>query len=206
MSANTYNIIQEDYDHVDQSFHNSYDSVTEFAAILPSFVGELKPGSKLLNVGGTLAECRYFLQQGYQVTNIDISQVMLDHITQHEPGVEVLQHNISQQLGQTFDAIWACRSLIHIPPADIDLALRNLRSSLQLGGVLGVILFTTDQAKITEEKLPEQHTNKPGTVYYRVLYPTSIIKAKIQQAGFTITKTEPCQDKDGDKAVYIQAT
>jgi cyclopropane fatty-acyl-phospholipid synthase-like methyltransferase len=200
-----YYLVEEDYDNVEESFHNEYDSIREFSNQVASFIKDLKPGDILLNIGGTFAECRYFIEQGLNVTNLDISQAMNEYVRLHEPRVKVVKANIKDYSESGYQAVWACRSLIHIQPQDIDEVLARIHTNLNSGGILGSIFFISSSNEVVIDEKPEPHTNKPDTTYYCVLYPPDVIKNKIIKAGFTIQNTELCTDQDGDEAIYIEA-
>ncbi len=200
-----YDLVRDDYDNVDAGFHNSYDSTQEFSAAVASFCSRLSAGSAILNVGGTASECNYFLQQHLNVTNIDISQAMLDQIAKSKSQVKLVNSNIKDYVSPAFDGIWACRSLIHIPPQDINDALDNIRKLTKPSGVFGAIFFVSSTSQIIEEEQSEQHTTKVGIKYYRVLYPPAVIRSKIEQAGFSIVKLEEHLDQDEEPVIYIEA-
>ena len=62
MKTSKYAIVEEDYDNVNQSFHNSYDTTQEFSDQIQRFVSELPENAYILNIGGTVSECAYFLE------------------------------------------------------------------------------------------------------------------------------------------------
>ena len=204
MVTDKYQIVEEDYNNVDSNFHNSYNTIEEYASQVTNFLAELKNGQKLLNIGGTEAECSYFANAGLRVSNIDISKVMLDHIAQSDSRIKLIHANIKNYDRSSYNAVWACRSLIHIPPEDLLLVLKNIYNLLSPNGVFGCIMFTTEDLKPKEELIPEPHAKRKGIKYYRVLYSIDTLVEIFISAGFSITKQHDCADKDGESSVYFE--
>src|SRR5687767_11161084 len=156
-----YSIVENDYDNVEQSFHNTYDTTKEFEDEIRSFASKLPKGARILNIGGTAIECEYFLKLGFTIENLDISQVMLDYIAEHSADTRVIKGNIKDfKSDEPYDAIWACRSLIHIPPKDLQVTLKNIFKLLKNSGFLGAVFFTSELSHIEEQEVPEEHADK----------------------------------------------
>lgn len=206
MSADKYKMVTEDYDNVDPSFHNSYDTTQEYASQFASFMSRVSDNQTILNIGGTVAECSHFADSGYKVTNLDLSQAILDHISKLDKRVELIRGNVKDYKGGTFDGIWACRSLIHIPPEDLGKTLKNIHTLLAPNGVFGCIMFTTNEEAPKEEYLPEPHAEKSSITYYRTLYSPTFLAKAFESAGFNVVKQEDCADKDGELSVYFELT
>lgn len=206
MTKNIYSLVEDDYDNVDLSFHTSYDATREFKPQIEFYAGKLWHKAKLLNIGGTTDECNYFLSKAGEVDDVDLSQAMLDHITANSPKTTTHQGNIKTFKHPTrYDAIWACRSLIHIPPKDLPAVLKNIHTLLNNDGFFGAIFFSTELNHFIEEEKPEEHTQKPGTTYYRILYPKEILLDIYRRSGLTPMYVQECVDQDGDKCIFILA-
>lgn len=204
MASNKYQIVEEDYNNVDLTFHNSYDTTKEYSKQIESFTKAFSQKQTILNIGGTVAECSYFADKGLQVTDIDISQAMLDHISESDDRIELVHGSIKDYGGKKFDCIWACRSLVHIPPEDFSLTLRNIRKLLAEGGVFGCVMFTTQGINPKEEYLPEPNTTQKNITYYRTLYSIDGLKSSFKELGFSISKQQTCVDKDGEPSIYFE--
>lgn len=203
MTTDKYSLVEQDYDAVDTFFHNSYNTIKEYKEQVESFLVRSSGNRLLLNIGGTLAECSHFADRSWNVTNIDLSQAMLDYIKVRDDRIDLEKTSIVGYEHMPFDAIWACRSLVHIPPEDINESLRNIKRLLNPGGTLGAIFFTTiDDYK--EEFLDEPHTDKQGIVYYRVLYSTDYLRAAFEKQGFNVLKEDLCSDQDNEQSVYFE--
>jgi SAM-dependent methyltransferase len=206
MPDNIYNVVEKDYDSVSPSFHNSYDSTQEFEDEIKVFSSKLSAKSRILNIGGTASECKYFLGKNFIVVNLDVSQTMLAHISKSSQEISVVKGNIKDYLSEElYDGIWACRSLIHIPPLDLPTTLKNIHRLLKKGGYFGAVFFLSKQNHLEEELVPETHTNKKGILRYRVLYSKEEILEFYRKAQLKTTLRKECTDRDGDKSIFILA-
>ncbi|MCB9823273.1 class I SAM-dependent methyltransferase [Candidatus Nomurabacteria bacterium] len=206
MNEDIYKTVEDDYDGINRAFHASYDTTTEFKDEITLFVERLSNNSKILSVGGVPVECNYFLDKGFQVDNVDISQAMLDEISDKSPGTNIIKQNIKTfPSGKSYDGVWACRSLIHIPPPDIEITLKNLRSILNPIGVVGAVFFKSSNKKIEEQVLPEVNSAIKGLKYYRVLYSRDKLNELFKRAGFKYIRVKESADQDGDPTIFILA-
>ena len=146
-----YSQVEKEYDATTIDLHNSYNTVSEFSTEIQSFVDSIKknydPEDKLtiLNIGGTATECNYFISQGFEVSNIDISKKMLDYIKLQNLEVNLIHSNVASFVTQKkYSGIWASRSLIHIPVVDLYNVLCKVNLMLDEKGVFGSIFFTTE--------------------------------------------------------------
>jgi SAM-dependent methyltransferase len=95
----------------------------------------------LLEVGcGTGQDSLYFQQEGLEVRAVDVSPAMVERT--RAKGIEASVRDVLD-LGfpeSTFDAVYSLNTLLHVPNADLDAALRAIRTVLVPGGLfyLGV--------------------------------------------------------------------
>ena len=98
---------------------------------------ELVPkGGKILDAGcGSGRDTKEFLDRGYCVRSIDASAKMVETTTR-------LTGQSAQQLQfqeldftDTFDGIWACASLLHVPLIALDDVLARFAAALHPGGI-----------------------------------------------------------------------
>ena len=111
---------------VDINLENLY---AEFLPLIP-------PGGAILDAGcGSGRDSRYFIDKGFRVHAIDASPELAgrasDLIGQT---VEVTTFEQFRSEIQ-FNGIWACASLLHVPPALLPAAIGNLATALQSGGI-----------------------------------------------------------------------
>ncbi len=203
---NKYDLVAKDYDNVDSTFHNSYDTTTEFKEQIAMFASKVPAGSELLNIGGTVVECDYFSNNGFKVQDIDLSQQMVEYVSKQAKNTKAIKANIKDfSIESGFVSVWACRSLIHIPPKDLKATLKNIHKHLANNGFFGAVFFLSELNHPEEQEVPEEHTSKEGIVYYRVLYPKAILLDIYREVGLTPLYVEEVADKDGDKCIFILA-
>jgi len=203
-----YKLIEENYDNVDINFHNSYDATKQFSKEIEMFIKKVSKKGHILNVGSSLAECEHFLRHGFEVSNIDISQNILKSISQNNKEVKLIKGNVKDLSEKGLDGIWACCSLFHILPTDIDQTIVRLHDALNPGGVFCALIFTTDEDEPMEMTVKDKNSMLDGrpTTYYRATYPEALFLQKLKDAGFSIANSYLTQDQDGDDTLFILAT
>ena len=134
--ANDMNITIDYYNTNAEKFIDSTVNV-DMSSLYDCFVPLLEPGAKILDVGcGSGRDSKFFLEKGYKVDAIDATekfcQLASDYIGQPVKHINVLDLDVTD----TYDAIWACASLLHIEPNNLEKAFLNLRNALKNGGIL----------------------------------------------------------------------
>lgn len=97
----------------------------------------LKPGSTLLDLGcGAGRDLKYFSEIGYQVVGVDFSKELVE-IAERESGHDVILADFRKLpfAADTFDAVLAIASLLHLPPQDLPQTLRAIWTVLRSGGI-----------------------------------------------------------------------
>ena len=101
------------------------------------FLQLLNAGDFILDFGcGSGRDTKYFLDQGYQVTAIDGS-AELCRLASAFTGIEV-KEMLFQELDDmsTYDGIWACSSILHLPKNELLLVIRKMSDALKSIGVI----------------------------------------------------------------------
>jgi 2-polyprenyl-3-methyl-5-hydroxy-6-metoxy-1,4-benzoquinol methylase len=100
------------------------------------FLPRVVTGGHILDAGcGAGRDIKMFHNLGFQVTAFDASSELVEFATKYS-GVDVLNMYFSDvNWENTFDGIWACASLLHIPKSQMIDAIRRLILSLKVGGV-----------------------------------------------------------------------
>lgn len=144
----------------------------DMSELYPPFLQRIPQGGHILDAGcGSGRDSRAFLAMGYRITAFDTSPVMV-RLSSELIGQPTL-HLAFQDLAfvSMFDGIWACASLLHVPPHDINDVLRRLATALKIGGCLyasfkigngrrteGDRIFV-DYTEDSFQRLLEQHHN-----------------------------------------------
>jgi len=135
VTIETYNQLAKEYD----------DETIDFWERFPGeFVDEFSKriSGKVLNVGsGPGRDAVLLRDRGVDVTCLDASKVMIS-MTQLQGFTSVLGDFESMPFTDgEFDGVWAYTSLLHVPKAEIDVPMKEIRKVLKVGGVfaLGMI-------------------------------------------------------------------
>ena len=119
-----------------QAFAASTVSV-DFSATQRRFAQLLPPGGRILDFGcGSGRDSKFFLQEGFDVTATDGS-AELCRLARELTGLPV-RHELFQDLAETntYDGIWACASILHLPKAELAGVLAKMVAALKPGGVI----------------------------------------------------------------------
>lgn len=101
------------------------------------FLAHVQSGGRLLDAGcGSGRDTRAFLERGYAVTAFDASPTLAALASAH-CGIEIEIRRFQEvEWSATFDGIWACASLLHVPLVELPDVLQRLAYALRSGGVL----------------------------------------------------------------------
>jgi cyclopropane fatty-acyl-phospholipid synthase-like methyltransferase len=109
----------------------------DFYLLYEEFLKYLEEGDYILDLGcGSGRDSKYFIENGYRVKAIDGSEEICK-IASKYIGQKVecrLFSDISEK--DTYDAVWACASLLHIPEKEMSGILELLYQSLKHGGII----------------------------------------------------------------------
>ncbi len=136
------------YDTNANTFINDTISV-DFSEIQNHFLELLPTNPYVLDFGcGSGRDTKYFLEKGCQVVATDGSE-KLCKVASAYTGIEVKQM-LFQELNyvDTFDGIWACASILHVPKAELLSIIRKMCTALKVNGVI----YTSFKYGAFEEK------------------------------------------------------
>ena len=104
---------------------------------LDRFLHLLNAGAAILDFGcGSGRDTKYFLDQGYQVTATDGS-AELCRLASVFTGIKV-KEMLFGELDEidTYDGIWSCSSILHLPKKELLLVIRKMCDALKGTGVI----------------------------------------------------------------------
>lgn len=109
------------------------DMTSHYAMFLPY----IPSGGCILDAGcGSGRDSRYFLDRGYQVEAFDLSESMVKAAGELT-GLPVRNLSFRQMdYKNSFDGIWACASLLHVPMNELPLVFERMAVALKEQGVL----------------------------------------------------------------------
>jgi SAM-dependent methyltransferase len=145
-------------------------------------IERLPAGARVLDVGcGTgLPSARRFVDAGFEVTGIDISEEMLQLARSNVPGAKLLRLDVvdaDRSLGP-FDAIVDFFSLLMLPRAEILTTLGKLRDLLEPGGYFAL--------SMVEEDLDDAPIAFLGSPVRVTGYPRGELRSIVTDAGFEV--------------------
>ena len=109
----------------------------DVTSIRRRFTGMLRPGSRVLDLGcGSGRDTAALREEGFDVVPVDGSEGMC-RVASSFTGSEVRHLDIMDlDYVSEFDGVWACASLLHLRPEQLDGAMGLIRRSLRDGGML----------------------------------------------------------------------
>lgn len=119
-----------------QSFTAATVSV-DFTATQTRFTAYLPEGASILDFGcGSGRDTKYFLSQGFRVEAIDGSEELCKLASEYT-GISV-KHMLFQELDavEQYDGIWACSSILHLPPEELSSVLEKMARALKDHGII----------------------------------------------------------------------
>ena len=186
-------------DAYDKYAHNYDESVAEFWDKFPrDFVGkfaELAPGKRVLDVGsGSGRDALLLRDHEFEVVCQDGSREMIamtDALGFESHHMAFADMDFEPE---SFDAIWAYTSLIHIPSDDARQMIQRLRTYLRPRGVFAIGVIEGDSAGMVD------HRTMPGNPRYFKKYSSDELKQLIEPFGFKLVHEQKYQPNN---SVYI---
>lgn len=126
-----------------------FDQRDEFSKMI-----ELCNGKKILDLGcGGGEHAFYFKNKGFDVTCVDLSEEMVKMCKEKE--LNVLQMDIEDLKFEdnSFDAVWAVTSLLHVPKNKMRNVAKKLSEIIKSKGILVVIIKEGDGEKIAFDEV-----------------------------------------------------
>jgi superfamily II DNA or RNA helicase/HKD family nuclease/SOS-response transcriptional repressor LexA len=124
------------YDTHAEAFFSDTQGV-DMAPLHRRFLAQLPNGAHILDAGcGSGRDSKAFLQQGYRVTAFDASAKLVE-LAQAYTGLPIARRSFGDvDEVATYDGIWACASLLHLPESQLSETLQRLWQALKPGGLL----------------------------------------------------------------------
>lgn len=127
------------YNNIANAYSDRWINDTSMNDQLLKFINHLVDGKKVLDVGsGTGRDVKYFKKQGVDALGIDISPEMVKISKKNVVDgqfivMDMLEMNFDPE---TFNGIWACASVMHLPKLYFDQVLKNFNKLLTTNGIL----------------------------------------------------------------------
>lgn len=174
--------------------------------VIDSFAQRIK-GKEVLDLGcGPGQDSYYFSKLGFNVTGIDNSTEMIKAAQQLQT-VNNPPHFIVGDMRDintifnpnTFDAVWASASLLHIPQNDISLVLNGIRTITKNGGQ---VFIAVKQGKQGERVIEESKYGKPMKREF-AFWEKNNLEYQLLSAGFIIENSIEKAQKHNDSTMWL---
>ena len=111
----------------------------DMTAFYEEFLSTIPRGGLLMDAGcGSGRDTKEFLGRGYRVVAFDASPEIANLATQHTNHPVGVRTFLEVTEEASYDGIWACASLLHVPEADLSEAFFRLWRALKPDGVMYV--------------------------------------------------------------------
>lgn len=119
-----------------EAFIEATESI-DMSALHGPFLALLPPGALILDVGcGSGRDSLAFVHQGFRVVALEPCEALASRAEAllQQPVVRRRVQELEET--ETFDGIWACASLLHVPARETPAVLARLARALRPGGIL----------------------------------------------------------------------
>lgn len=126
----------------------------DMSSLYAPFISLLPPNAHILDAGcGPGRDSLFFLRKGYRVTAFDASEKMVEKASQLT-GLAVLQLQFQHvSFEMTFDGIWACATLLHVPESEMNDVFFRLGRALKPNGAFYLSFKYGNQEEIRSDRL-----------------------------------------------------
>jgi len=108
----------------------------DMSKIINRFLVYVEPGGTILDAGcGPGRDVQHFVSLGYNVYAMDASEAMVSHCREIIGDKCTLSTFQEYNTDLHFDGIWACASMLHLKPHELEGVLVKFISFLKLGGI-----------------------------------------------------------------------
>ena len=150
------------------------------------FVSQLKWNKRVLDLGcGSGRDAKVFSEAGCDVIGIDLSMELLNIASKNSPkSIFELGNMVNLQFGDfSFDGIWSCASLLHLPKTSLPICLSECNRVLKTGG----IIYAGVKEGIGEEIKPDLRYGEHVAKFYSYFQKDEMEKF-FGDAGFNIER------------------
>jgi SAM-dependent methyltransferase len=107
----------------------------DMSPLYERFLAHVSPAGHILDAGcGSGRDARAFLERGFKVTAFDASAPLAKKASDLLGQVVLCCRFDEISFIETFDAVWACASLLHVKERELEKAMEQLVAGLKPGG------------------------------------------------------------------------
>jgi 2-polyprenyl-3-methyl-5-hydroxy-6-metoxy-1,4-benzoquinol methylase len=195
--------VESGYDRMAEQYLATKDPEDPLAlAALEDLASHLPSGAAVLDLGcgAGLPVTRWLADRGFAVTGVDVSTRQLELARKNVPEGTFLKADMTELAfaPETFDAVVAFHSIIHVPRTEHPALLEGIHSWLRPGGVFLATMTVTDY----EGK--DENWEGWGAQMVWSHYDREANVAMLREAGFEILYAEPRTGKGtGDAETWL---
>ena len=144
---------------------------------------------RIVDIGcGTGRDMTWFESQNAHVTGIDLSMGMLTYAWKTVASKLILMNMCKLGFpGASFDGVWCCASLLHLPKSEATYALQEIRRILRVRGML-VLSIQEGNGEEWEDSYV------PGVQRFFARYQANEMADVLSRNGFSIQKADSSQE------------
>lgn len=153
---------------------------------------KLITGKKILDIGTAAGrDTEIFIQDGFQVTGIDLAQEFINRAKKNVPEAtfKVMDVLALKFKPETFAGVWCNATLHHLKKKDLPKALAEINRVLKPNG----IFFVCGKAGTGEKTVLEKEFNNQPRFFSYFSEPE--LKKYLQQTGFEVLETYTSNDR-----------
>ena len=194
-------VVKRGYDRV-AAAHVDYVAPQEAVrrAWIADLVRRLPEGGRVLELGCGDGQVAAWLTPTLTVTGVDLSPVQIERGRRNAPGAELICGDMTA-LGfpsQSFDAIVALYSIIHVPLGEQPALFERMRDWLRPGGLLFAVLGADAWTGTEADWL-----DVSGATMYWSHADAATYRAWLEQLGFTILAEEFVPEGEGGHTRFL---
>jgi SAM-dependent methyltransferase len=152
----------------------------------------------VLDLGcGPGRDIRFLTELGCQVVGLDLSTGMLSQARQRLFGAPLIQADLRYVplAPDSLDGVWSCASLLHLPRAQLAVALAEVARLLRPGGVF----YLAVKGGTGQRWLGDQ----AGRRYFHAFYEPTELETALITSGFQILESWVAADQAGRDEPWI---
>ncbi|SRR5712691_407229 len=200
MGLDPKDIIRRGYDAASVSYDREFGGATKYRAWLGQLRGAIPAGGAVLDLGcgSGLPVALNLAEAGFAVTGVDISEVQIGRARELVPQAEFIRADITTvEFGpESFDAVVAFYSLIHIPVDEHLPLLHKVASWLRPGG-----LFVATTGHMAWTGLEENWLGQGAAMWWSHA-DAATNRSWINDSGLTIEREEFVPEGDYGHAFF----
>ena len=186
----------ETYERIAETYANIHGDREQVAALVEQFTAAVDEESadalahppRVLDVGcGPGWESASFAEVGFDVVSFDLTRSFLDETRERVPDASVVRGDMRALpfADDSFDGLWACASLLHVPEPEVPSTLADFERVLVDGGV---VLVSMKRAGGDDGGIEETPYDTDERHFER--YEPETLTRLFTEAGFTVRDRE----------------